>query len=71
MSSNEPIPCTYCKSKEHLYVNDPYFINQLYSVICDNCGATGPYGETEIDAWRMWNNPLNADEWMFKEGGEG
>jgi Lar family restriction alleviation protein len=51
---NERKPCPFCSSTK-LFVNDAGFINFHFSVICDDCGATGPLEANEIEAWKSWN----------------
>jgi Lar family restriction alleviation protein len=33
----------------------PHPVHQDEQVYCIDCGAHGPYAETEGDAWRKWN----------------
>lgn len=54
MVKNERKPCPFCSSTK-LFVNDAGFINFHFSVICDDCGATGPLEANEIEAWKSWN----------------
>lgn len=51
---NEIKPCVFCGSK-NLYINDPGFINCMISVICNDCGATGPLEASDMMAVRSWN----------------
>lgn len=55
--NNERKHCPFCSGKS-LYVNDAGFINTGFSVICENCGATGPIEENEEMALKAWNREI-------------
>jgi Lar family restriction alleviation protein len=51
-------PCPFCGEGEETYVNATP-TEQRY-VVCDNCGAEGPYGDTEIDAIKAWSDTKHS-----------
>jgi Lar family restriction alleviation protein len=55
--NHERKQCPFCGGKS-LYVNDAGFINTGFSVICENCGATGPIEENEEMALKAWNRDI-------------
>lgn len=60
-------PCPFCDDKKVVVSppsNDPGddIVLQSWQVYCHFCGAAGPRGETEEEAIKAWNNPLNQEE---------
>lgn len=46
--------CPFCGYREHLVVDG--CLSEGYWVICINCSATGPKGETPEETWSNWSS---------------
>lgn len=46
-------PCPFCQAQSQ--ETRVVFLNPLYEVVCDICGAAEPKGYTTEDAERLWN----------------
>lgn len=37
--------------------------NRAFAVVCQNCGAIGPRGKTQIEAAKLWDQRFNRLDW--------
>lgn len=56
--------CPFCRSDSKLRISGPVLSDERY-VVCDNCDAYGPSGESKEDAIKLWNAaPRKEDDHM-------
>lgn len=58
MTTPEPLPCPFCKSKDvNVYIDEQCILQNHCE--CNDCFAKGPYKDEDYQAIEAWNERKN------------